>query len=141
MTRGRRRKLFLPQEKMEAQHTRSTEPSVRCPRGRAALQSACSLSYTLSHPHVLRSPIAQSTSHSCLPQALVASVWAAWFSCPAYHKSINQLIVMSALLHQGHHLAPEGLHFAGQHLVARPNALKLLFLLLQLCLEGVPLTG
>lgn len=59
----------------------------------------------------------------------------------AYHKSINQFIIMFALLHQGQHLVPEGLHLAGQHLVARPHALRLSFQLLQLCLEGVPLTG
>lgn len=105
MTRGRRRKLklFLPQEKMEAQHTRSTEPSVRCPRGRTALQSACSyhtpylthisgvplprapvIAVSLGHwwhlygqhgSPALRTIRASISSSSCLPFSTRVTIW------------------------------------------------------------------
>ena len=46
---------------------------------------------------------------------------------------------MPALLHKGPHLTPEGLHFARQHFVPGPHALKLLFQFFELSLEGIPL--
>lgn len=56
-----------------------------------------------------------------------------------YHEGVDELVVMPALLHEGPHLTPEGLHFARQHLVPGPRALKLLLQLFQLSLQGVPL--
>ena len=56
-----------------------------------------------------------------------------------YHEGVDELVVMPALLHEGPHLTPEGLHFARQHLVPGPHALKLLSQLFELSLEGIPL--